>query len=346
MIIQKNDLDDKEFSLQAKAIYTITREYDDNKKRSFFFKDYAPQAFSNIRRLLGVSPKSFLKSWPMPSEDSGLAESTARSGSMFYTTGDQRYLFKTILHPEVTVMMALLRDYHQHLITYPRSFMVKIYGLFRYMYGTSKIWILIMGHTFPPTIPVKEKYDLKGRKPKPGKSISERHPRIGAILKNAPQKDIEFIRKIRFVEEHKQFYVTQLSHDIELLKSHDIMDYSLYIGIHEITEEELLEAIQIAAIDEDYLNRLPEEVKDSIQRHEAFIKIKTQREKKKKTPSEKRRSSVSKSQSPERIERKIRKTIDLELQTKAVKIKEEKSLKLGSDNGRKKKKYQTIRKLK
>jgi hypothetical protein len=32
---------------------------------------------------------------------------------MFYRTKDEKFLFKTILHPEVNVMMDLLQDYHK-----------------------------------------------------------------------------------------------------------------------------------------------------------------------------------------------------------------------------------------
>jgi len=57
---------------------------------------------------------------------------------------------------------------------------------------------------------------LKGRKPKPGKSVKERqHIRSGSNAKDrgsltiipidVPQKDNEIERNIRFVEEHKSF---------------------------------------------------------------------------------------------------------------------------------------------
>lgn len=42
-----------------------------------------------------------------------MEESTARSGSMFYKTPDTKYLFKTILHPEVGAMVDLLKDYYE-----------------------------------------------------------------------------------------------------------------------------------------------------------------------------------------------------------------------------------------
>jgi len=279
------ELNDNDYSLEAKETYPITRDSGD-RKRAYLFKDYAPKAFASIRKLLGVSAKKFLKSWGMPDDDSELSESTARSGSMFYTTTDCRYLFKTILHPEVKVMMEILRDYHKHLQTHPKTFIVRIYGLFRYMSGTSKIWILIMGHSFPPSLSIKEKYDLKGRKPKPGKSIKERNLRVGLDPKDklsaAPHKDNEIERFISFVEEHKAFYKRQLFDDIELLKQHDIMDYSLLIGIHEVTDEEFEVVCSLSAQDEVYFSGLPLEIRDQILRHDTYIKIKSEQQQKKK----------------------------------------------------------------
>jgi len=270
--LKDSELEEKDYSLDAKESFLLVRE-----KRTFAFKDYAPKVFAAIRKLLGVSTSSFLESWEIPEDDSELKESTARSGSMFYTTKDRKYIFKTILHPEVTVMMEILKNYYIHLQAFHRTFMVKIYGLFRYMSGTTKLWILIMGHTFPPSLTIQEKYDLKGRKPKPGKSIKER---AQIIKPNAPQKDNEIERNFRFVEEHKDIYLTQLSVDIQLLKTHDIMDYSLLVGIHEVTEEEFQEAVVLSASNEGYFSNLPTEIKFQIQQNENYMRIKTEREKK------------------------------------------------------------------
>jgi len=290
--LNTTELEDRDYSLEAKDSLNLTRE-----NRPFSFKDYAPKVFATIRKFLGVSVTSFLNSWEMPPEDAEFTESTARSGSMFYITHDRQYLFKTILHPEVTVMMELLRDYHIHLQAYRRTFMVKIYGLFRFMNNSTKLWILIMGHTFPPIITIKEKYDLKGRKPKPGKSIKERmRPN-----QNAPHKDNEILRYIRFVDEHKSFYLTQLGEDIKLLKDHDIMDYSLLIGIHEVTPEEFEAAAILATQDEGYFSLLPTEIRIQIQQHDIFIHRKT--EKQIKTSSEPDSSSKPPKEKPTKKKR-------------------------------------------
>uniref|UniRef100_A0A6B2KZG4 PIPK domain-containing protein n=1 Tax=Arcella intermedia TaxID=1963864 RepID=A0A6B2KZG4_9EUKA len=174
-----------------------------------------------------------MKSWPLPSEEEELKQSTARSGSMFYTTQDKKYLFKTILHPEVQVMMDLLKDYYKHVQEYPRTFIVKIYGLFRCSIGANKTWILIMGNSFPPGVSLSQKYDLKGRKAKPGKSIEERAPVSHSIF-----KDNEIDRTIILDPDDKKFYLFQLEMDVALLEKHQIMDYSLLVGIHAVTEDE------------------------------------------------------------------------------------------------------------
>jgi len=265
-----DELEEKDYTRDAKITHNFIRELED--KKCFFFKDFAPKAFASIRKLLGVSANNFLESWAMSNEDSELSESTARSGSMFYTTDDRKYLFKTILHPEVKVMMEILQDYHKHLKDHPKSFIVRIYGLFRYMSGASKIWILIMGHIIPPTIPIEEKFDLKGRKPKPSKR-SDRLS-INDKLASVPQKDNEIDRVICFVDEHKDFYKRQLNDDKEMLKLHDIMDYSLLIGIHKVTEEEFEDAASVSARDDEYFMTLPMEIRVMISRHDIYIKIK------------------------------------------------------------------------
>lgn len=89
--------------------------------------------------------------------------------------------------------------------------MVKIYGLFRFQYEGKgdKVWILIMGNTFPPGVKVDEVYDLKGRASKPGKSPSERERvSTGAI------KDNEITRIFALRGADKDFYKLQLVTDI------------------------------------------------------------------------------------------------------------------------------------
>eukprot|EP01126_Amoeba_proteus_P049443 TRINITY_DN5782_c0_g1_i6.p1 TRINITY_DN5782_c0_g1~~TRINITY_DN5782_c0_g1_i6.p1 ORF type:complete len:857 (-),score=341.97 TRINITY_DN5782_c0_g1_i6:253-2823(-) len=227
---------------KAKGEYELIRE-----KIEFQFKDYAPNVFHKIRSNLGVTPEEFLESWVLQ-EQSTMTLSTARSGSMFYKTPDSKYLFKTILHPEVGAMCDLLKDYYEHIENEPQTFIVRIYGLFRLTYKKrigSPTWILVMGNGFPVGVHMDEVYDLKGRTPKKGKAPGERE-----VMSKGAKKDNEILRTLHFYPSSKKFYIEQLQKDVTVLKKHNIMDYSLLVGIHKLTPEE--KAILTSMRDADF----------------------------------------------------------------------------------------------
>eukprot|EP01121_Diplochlamys_sp_Union-15-3_P013404 TRINITY_DN4155_c0_g1_i1.p1 TRINITY_DN4155_c0_g1~~TRINITY_DN4155_c0_g1_i1.p1 ORF type:complete len:639 (-),score=82.38 TRINITY_DN4155_c0_g1_i1:103-1899(-) len=202
-------------------------------KNPFTIKDYAPQAFKEIRKLFNISTEAYLHSWQIPStEGSAMSKSTGRSGSNFYMTPDKRFFFKTLLHPEVAAMMEFLPDYVKNFKSNPRSFIMKVYALHRIKHSGNKVWIIVMGNIIPPEVSIDEKYDLKGRVPKKGKD------RSGNPSSNDTLKDNEISRSIDFGDIEKEFFRHQLKKDVQLLKKHDIMDYSLLLGIHHVTEED------------------------------------------------------------------------------------------------------------
>eukprot|EP01127_Copromyxa_protea_P020875 TRINITY_DN7038_c0_g1_i1.p1 TRINITY_DN7038_c0_g1~~TRINITY_DN7038_c0_g1_i1.p1 ORF type:complete len:537 (+),score=136.71 TRINITY_DN7038_c0_g1_i1:661-2271(+) len=130
--------------------------------------------------------------------------------------------------------------------------MVRIYGMFRISFGTWRCWIQVMGNTFPPDVPDVHVYDLKGRKPKPGKSFDER-----GVISQGAKKDNEITCKLLFSDATKQYFVEQLEHDVNLLKVHDIMDYSLLVGIHKITPQEKAHAKIVFDLRKSGLARSP-----------------------------------------------------------------------------------------
>jgi 1-phosphatidylinositol-4-phosphate 5-kinase len=210
--------------------HTVSEEFQ-GVKGALQLKDYAPHVFRDVRRLCGITTPEYLGSWADPAPDQKLSQSSGRSGSMFYRTQDRQYFFKTLLHPEVGVMMDMLKDYHKYLSDAPKNFIMRVVGLYRLTYSPAKqIWVLVFKNVFPPGVAIDETYDLKGRKPKRTNT-----PVVGG----GPVKDNQIQRQIYFTApEVTQFYREQLNQDIDFLMKHNVMDYSLLVGVHYVTDQE------------------------------------------------------------------------------------------------------------
>jgi hypothetical protein len=224
---------DKDFSENScRMKYSLHRPYGEY-QRVYSVWDYSPYVFDKIRQLKGVS-KDFLESFITPiDKDEEMTKSTARSGSYFYRTKDEKYYIKTLQYPEVSALITILSDYLTHLTEYPKSLLVKIYGLWRIKdEERDDLWVIVMGNAFPPGIKLDSVYDLKGRKAKPS-------------CRRTMEKDSEIkteydYPKIFLIEEDKDYYLTQLKVDIELLRKHNRMDYSLLVGICQDVKEDTI----------------------------------------------------------------------------------------------------------
>lgn len=112
---------------------------------------------------------------------------------------------------------------------------MKVLGLYRIQQGFSKIWILVFKNSLPHNVRIDFELDLKGRKPKPGKSHSERGRKTS---EDNPIKDNELNRGLFFLNsDEQQFYCNQIKLDTEFLSSHNLMDYSLLVGVHVLTSD-------------------------------------------------------------------------------------------------------------
>jgi len=215
------DITEKDYSQSnCRVKYSLKRQCGEQ-ERVYRVWDYSPNVFEKIRQFTAVS-KDFLDSFTIPEKEEEMTKTTARSGSYFYKTRDEKYYIKTLQFPEVSALISILKDYLLHLRENPKTFLVKIYGLWRIKdYGRDELWVIVMGNAFPPAIKLDSVYDLKGRKAKPGNRRVE-------ISEVKTEYDYP---KIFLLEEDKQFYLSQLKLDIELLRKHNRMDYSMLIGI-------------------------------------------------------------------------------------------------------------------
>lgn len=161
--------------------------------------------------------------------------SPGKSGSFFYFSRDYKYIIKTIHHAEHKLLRRILRDYYAHIEKYPNTLISQFYGLHRVKipYGR-KIHFVIMNNLFPPHRDIHQMFDLKGSTV--GRDFKEED------LENNPRatlKDLNWLRRnyhFEFGPAKKRIFIEQMEHDVELLKGLKIMDYSLLVGIHDMSK--------------------------------------------------------------------------------------------------------------
>jgi 1-phosphatidylinositol-4-phosphate 5-kinase len=127
--------------------------------------------------MFGISPDEYLKSIGpenlignlLMGNISSLQEqsSTGKSGSFFYYTSDQNFMLKTISSAEFHKLREVLKDYYDHLVTYPHSLITRFFGLHKIKYnkplgGKVRIYFVIMANVFKTARDIHVRYDLKG----------------------------------------------------------------------------------------------------------------------------------------------------------------------------------------
>lgn len=202
-------------------------------KYDFKFKDYAPWVFRHLRTRFRLDPADYLMSLTGKYILSELG-SPGKSGSFFYFSRDYKYIIKTIHHAEHKFLRKILKDYYRHVTENPNTLLSQFYGLHRVKlpYG-KKIHFVVMNNLFPPHRDIHTTFDLKG-------STFGRDYREEDLEKNprATLKDLNWLRRQRSLElglQKKRLFLEQLQRDVVLLKRLQIMDYSLLVGIHDVS---------------------------------------------------------------------------------------------------------------
>ncbi|KAB8360629.1 hypothetical protein FH972_024367 [Carpinus fangiana] len=229
------ELTSADFAARHKFSFDITgNELTPSAKYDFKFKDYAPWVFRHLRGIFKLDPADYLVSLTSKYILSELG-SPGKSGSFFYFSRDYKYIIKTIHHAEHKFLRRILKDYYNHVQENPNTLLSQFYGLHRVKipYGR-KIHFVVMNNLFPPHRDIHMTFDLKGSTV--GRDFKEEeletHPR-------ATLKDLNWLRRGMRLElgpTKKEAFVKQMERDVALLKRLKIMDYSLLIGIHDLTK--------------------------------------------------------------------------------------------------------------
>ena len=209
----------------------------DKNSKKVEIKTYAPKVFLDIRSLCKVSTKEFLEGWDWHGKDLPLPKPGAgRSGSLFITAKNRHFIFKTIPHFEVETLVEILPYLHKHYNDHPDSRIARFLGLYRFqkqgVLSSEDMHVIIMTNMlYHPGWPIHFKYDLKGRKPKPGKASRDvqSKEKNGVVLKD----NDDLTRKFNMDEPVRRQLLDTLHSDVEFLLKHNCMDYSLLVGVHQ-----------------------------------------------------------------------------------------------------------------
>lgn len=214
------------------------------------FIDYAPMVFQKIRASFGISHDEYLRSIG-PEQLLGnmvlgnlasLSElsSEGKSGAFFYYTADGRYMMKTVSTKEHQLLKRMLKRYFDHTTRSPGTLIVRFLGLHclsvrRSRKGRSrqdqKLYFVVMGNMFNAPCEIHRRYDLKG-------SWVGRMTPPHLYDPTTALKDVDFLEaqeKLRVGPETKEMLVRQIEQDTAFLRDNNIIDYSLLLGIHDVS---------------------------------------------------------------------------------------------------------------
>lgn len=205
---------------------------------------HAPRVFDQIRKMIKISQEEICISFDINENLTTLKTNAGneggRSASFFYFSKDKKFLIKTISKSEKRFLLEnVLYDYHIHIRDHPDSLLSKIIGVFTFKFqDNTKIRVMLQRNIFP-NVNMVGIFDLKGSKL--DRSSEGSNTGASVIKRNKIYKDLDFlstIKHIRIEDPDKTRLKLNVYKDSEFLRQHNIIDYSLLLGIsHDFNSE-------------------------------------------------------------------------------------------------------------
>ncbi|GMF55986.1 unnamed protein product [Phytophthora fragariaefolia] len=227
------------------------------------FTAFRPLEFQRIRRFFGIDEDAYLSSLnscttPKVSEGA--------SGSFVYYSTDRSYVVKSLTGSESTFLHSILNEYTTYIEDQNgESFLTRFLGSYCIeLYGRPTHFV-VMENVFDVQqgISIHQRYDIKGswvdrnaQKPRRGAEATCRHcnlsfrcggegdkfrrnvcpNRAGAPHEpNVVLKDMDLTMKLRFGKVAGRKLLAQLMRDSDFLCARGVMDYSLLLGVIEVS---------------------------------------------------------------------------------------------------------------
>ena len=249
---EQNNIKIKSGKPYKKTFYTkyIKDIFNDFFSTKNILVEYAPLIFHNIRIMSKISKKvltnslNIEKNFPQLSE---LKDSDGKSGSVFFYTHDKKFIIKTIPDNELTsITNSFLKDYYELISENNRIILCKIYGVYTFKTGLNEINFILMENIAPIDDKyIRYKFDLKG-------SLQGRKTKNFLKEKNKTLKDLDYkeLKKSKPITmklpEAIAYDLEQLIFEgVKILEKNNLMDYSFFLSIIKINEENKKTVIRI-----------------------------------------------------------------------------------------------------
>lgn len=195
-------------------------------------KTFSTDALANLDDGLIAGPEEILRSFGDQTPKCKTMSTNSKSGEFFFMSGDSKFLVKTISDEESVLMRKMLPHIQHHIRKWPQSLIVRFVGLFHIDVPTRELsrYFVVMRSVFDPERDIKEIFDLKG-------SLHNRRKKDGErVGKDEDWLGLEQLMKLTDKDSRELLAMHEL--DAELLQKHEVMDYSLLVGVHHIPEKD------------------------------------------------------------------------------------------------------------
>lgn len=210
-----------------------SQKAEQGRNRAVSFVAYYPEVFRDLRlHAFGVSEESFMHSMcdgPL----SGGSEGEGKSGMLFFSSWDKKYLAKTVMQKEIAFFAEHLVNYHSHMRGCLSSFLPRFMGLYSLQFPKERMpaYLVVFENLFPAGVKFEAKYDLKG--------VLGSHRYVTAEQRAS---GVEVLKDRNFLERQplrlaSPELLAQMEKDVDFLEQHGRIDYSLLLGVSVTSEE-------------------------------------------------------------------------------------------------------------
>ncbi|CAK85804.1 unnamed protein product (macronuclear) [Paramecium tetraurelia] len=149
-----------------------------------------------------------------------------KSGQFFFYSQDNQLIIKTVTQQELKIILTMLKNYFQYILSNPNTLIAKIYGVYTFEQENQKNINIIVMRNIAQTSNTFRIYDLKGS------SYDREVAKKDTNLQKVVLKDLDFLNIEKYLyisQEDASLIAENAIKDSNFFKSQGLIDYSLIV---------------------------------------------------------------------------------------------------------------------